>query len=207
MEAFQFIWRLFVEHVYVATLVSAFIDATGTPFPGRVVLIAAGAAAAAGSASLTLLTGLAALGAVLGDHGWYLAGRLGQRRVLNLYCRLSLGSRQCVQRTERYFKRFGPGAIILGRFVAGVRLFAAPLAGSGTMSYPRFLFFEVLGGLLWAAVFVGLGYALGERGRALLSDWKGVTIVLTATLVATLLATLGTRLWRRRRHGRAILGA
>ncbi len=96
-------------------------------------------------------------------HLWYFSGRLGGRRLLNAYCRLSLGSKRCQSRAREYFKRFGPLTIIIGRFVAGVRIFTAPMAGTGIISYPRYLLFDAVGALLWAGVFVGLGYLLGDR--------------------------------------------
>jgi membrane protein DedA with SNARE-associated domain len=201
MAAFAPAWRLFTEHAYVVVFLATLIDATGTPFPGRLLLIAAGAAAAAGTLSLPLLIGLATIAAVLGDHVWYVAGRLGRHRLLRLYCRLSLSSRRCVQDAERYIDRFGPLAIVLGRFVAGVRLFASPLAGTGAISYPRFLGFEIVGALLWSSAFLGLGYLLGDPWGSVTAQWNGAGLAIGALLVVTAAATVTIRLWRRRRYG------
>ncbi len=179
------------------------IDATGTPFPGRLLLIAAGAAAGGGRLNLPLLIGVATIAAVLGDHVWYVAGRLGRHRLLRLYCRLSLSSGRCVQRAQRYVERFGPLAIVLGRFVAGVRLFATPLAGTGALGYPRFLAYEIVGALLWSATFIGLGYVLGDHWGAVAAQWQGAGLAIAALFVATAAATVAIRLWRRRRYGPA----
>jgi len=186
--------------------VATFIDATGLPFPGRLVLVAAGASAGDPLRAATL-TAAGAAGALAGDHLWYVTGRLGGRRLLSVYCRLSLGSGRCVSRAREHFKRFGLLTIIIGRFVAGVRIFAAPMAGTGIISYPRYLLFDTLGALLWAGAFVGLGYLLGDRWRAVVERF-GAGPVIVATLAVVLLATAVTmsmRLLRRRWHGPARL--
>jgi membrane protein DedA with SNARE-associated domain len=191
--------------LHLAVAAATFIDATGLPFPGRILLVAAGASAGSPLRVVTL-TLAGAVGALAGDHLWYFSGRLGGRRLLNAYCRLSLGSKRCQSKAREYFKRFGPLTIIIGRFVAGVRIFTAPVAGTGIISYPRYLLFDVLGAVLWAGAFIVLGYLLGDRWRAVV-DRFGVGPVIIAMVVIVLLATAATmalRLLRRRRHGAAL---
>ena len=78
---------ILVDHAYLLVFLGTLIDATGTPFPGRLILITAGGLAATGNVSAVALIALAVAGAVLGDHAWYLAGRLAGGRVTRLYCR------------------------------------------------------------------------------------------------------------------------
>src|SRR5437867_8621068 len=106
----------------------AAIDSTGVPFPGRLLLVIAGARAASdGQAGLAVL--FAAAGALAGDHFLFLLGRLGGKRVHALYCRWAMTSGRCRDRSRRYIERYGAAAIVLGRFVATVRLLTALLAG------------------------------------------------------------------------------
>jgi membrane-associated protein len=189
--------------VYLGLFLAALIDATGFPFPGRALLVAAGAAMAKDWGQVALMTAAGALGASAGDHLWYAAGRLGAAdRLTRLYCRLSLASGRCEARAR--FDRFGPLAIVIGRFVAGVRLLAAPMAGGGAISYPRFLFFDLLGAVAWSGLFVSLGYALGVPARALIErhGW-GVLVAFAVLTVAGPGAIILVRLARRRRHGPA----
>jgi membrane protein DedA with SNARE-associated domain len=191
--------------VHVGLLLTALIDATGLPFPGRALLVAAGATMATGWSDVLTMTLAATLGAILGDHVWYAAGRLGAGdRITALYCRLSLASGRCEQRARSRFERFGPLAIVIGRFVAGVRFVAAPLAGGGAMSYPRYLLYEILGALVWSGLLIALGYALGAPGRALMARFGSgpVLAILIALALAPLVIVLA-RLLRRRRHGPA----
>ena len=75
-------------HTYSVVFVATLIDATAIPFPGRVLLAAAGAFAAAGERSAMMVIAFGAAGVVITDHVWYFAGHLGGDRLLRLYCRL-----------------------------------------------------------------------------------------------------------------------
>ncbi len=189
--------------VHIGLFLTALIDATGLPFPGRALLVTAGATMATGWSDVLTMTLAAALGATSGDQVWYVAGRLGAGdRITALYCRLSLASGRCEQRARARFERFGPLAIVIGRFVAGVRFVAAPLAGSGGMSYPRYLLYELLGALVWSGLLIALGYVLGTPGRALMARFGSgpILAILIALALAPLVIVL-VRLLRRRRHG------
>ncbi len=78
------------------------------------------------------------------------------------------------------------------------------MAGGGAISYPRFLLFDLIGGVAWAGLFVALGYALGAPARALIErhGW-GVLIAFAVLTVAGPAAIILVRLARRRRHGPA----
>jgi membrane protein DedA with SNARE-associated domain len=151
------------------------------------------------------MTSAGALGAFTGDHLWWAAGRLGAaNRLTALYCKLSLASGRCETRARDRFERFGALAIVIGRFVAGVRLFAAPMAGGGALSYPRFLLFELIGAVAWSGLFVTLGYALGAQWHALGARYgRGAAIAALVALTAGPGLIILVRLARRRRHGPA----
>jgi membrane protein DedA with SNARE-associated domain len=198
-------WLHDASLVYLGLFLAALIDATGFPFPGRALLVVAGATMVKDWGQVALMTAAGALGAVVGDHLWYASGRLGAaKRLIRLYCKLSLASARCEARARSRFDRFGPLAIVIGRFVAGVRLFAAPMAGGGAISYPRFLLFDLIGGVAWSGLFVALGYALGAPARALIErHGRGVLIAFAVLTVAGPAAIVLVRLARRRRHGPA----
>ncbi|HXH83913.1 MAG TPA: VTT domain-containing protein [Candidatus Tectomicrobia bacterium] len=191
-----------VRHTYVVVLLGTMVDATGLPFPGRVLLIAAGAFARRGDVNPALVVVLAAAGAALTDHVWYLAGASGRSRLLRLYCRLSLSSGRCVRRTGDWFRRYGGATIVVGRFVAGVRIFAWPLAREHGIGYPTFLALDLLGALLWAGTWVGLGMAIGDGWVEAAEDsWW----IVPGLLVAVVVPVLGVRLYRRLRYGAALV--
>jgi membrane protein DedA with SNARE-associated domain len=195
--------------VHVGLFLAALIDATGLPFPGRVLLITAGATAGHDWVQVAMLVAAGALGAAAGDHVWYVAGRLGAGdRLTALYCKLSLASDRCERRARDRYERFGPLAIVIGRFVAGVRILATP-STSQAIPYPRYLLFELAGALAWSAAFVGLGALLGTHWRALLAR-HGVGTILMAAVAVTIAgagAIVAVRLIRVKRHGPALHGS
>jgi len=130
MEAIQPFLGWLHEHLLSIVFVVSLIDATGLPFPGRAMLVAAGMATA-GPRDVVLLIATSVTGSLVGDHILYALGMRRGTRLLALYCRLSLGSVRCVEKTLTFFRRYGAVAILVCRFSTGVRLFAAVLAGSG----------------------------------------------------------------------------
>ncbi len=200
MDALPFVGFV-AAHIYLAVFVANTIDATGIPFPGRIVLILAGTFL---QSKLLLVASIlaGATGALLGDHVLYLAGRRGGTALLAAYCRLTLGSERCVEDTVRYFRRFGPPAILLGRYSTGVRVFAAVLSGCGYIRYSRFLAFDIVGSLIYAALWVTVGHVFGDHVSAVLA-WLARRRAVILIVPAAALAIVGYRLWRRRRYGPA----
>jgi membrane protein DedA with SNARE-associated domain len=203
-ELVQALTAWLVEHTYAVVFVAMLVDATAIPFPGRIVLAAAGAFAAAGQASAAVVIALGTAGVVLVDHVWYFAGSLGGDRLLRLYCRLTFSSPDCVERTTDWFRRFGSLVIVVGRFVAVVRVLAWPLAREHGVGYATFLAFELPSALVWTSIWVGLGWLLGERWSQASSEarWLGGGVA-SLVLLAVLLVRLVRRYRARRRTGSA----
>jgi len=202
MEATEWLIIFLVPHLYVTVFLVSVIDATGVPFPGRLILILAGAFASTRlEVALAIVAGT--LGLVIGDHVLYLAGARGGAKLLALYCRLTLGSELCVENTLKYFRRFGTPAILLSRYSTGVRLFAAILSGSGHIAYSRFVFYDLLGSLAYTALWTVLGYVFSTQVETLL-EWIGRQRVLLLIVPVAIVTIAGYRILRLRRHGRAL---
>ena len=133
-----------------------------TPFlPGDSLLFAAGAIASLGSLDVGLLWLLLVVAAVAGDtvnyHIGYFLGPKMLRGESSLFF-----NRKHLDRTHRFFEKYGGSTIIIARFVPFVRTFAPFVAGVGAMSYRRFLAYNVIGGLMWVTGFVFAGYWFGN---------------------------------------------
>src|ERR1700745_3767130 len=87
-----------IQHTYLIVFVGALIDSTGIPFPGRLILVAAGALAARGGPSAMVLVLLGAAGVAITDHLWYFTGSLGLDRVVRAFCRWTLNSELSARR-------------------------------------------------------------------------------------------------------------
>jgi membrane protein DedA with SNARE-associated domain len=183
-------------HTYSVVFVATLIDATAIPFPGRILLAAAGAVAAGGERSATMVIAFGAAGVVITDHLWYFAGPRSGDRLLRFYCWLTFSPPDCVRRTTDWFKRFGALTIVVGRFVAAVRVLAWPLARDHGVRYPLFLALDVPAALAWTSIWVGLGWFLGDRWSQASAEarWVGLALGAAGTLA------LGFQVWRRLRH-------
>ncbi len=132
-----------------------------TPFlPGDSLLFATGALAAAGVLDVVGILTLLTAAAVIGDNTNYFIGRAVGPRVFTEHSRWL--KREHLLRTQRFYEKHGGKAVVLARFVPIVRTFAPFVAGVGRMHYPRFLAFDVGGGLLWVWGFGLLGYFTGN---------------------------------------------
>ena len=190
-----------LEHVLTIVFCAFLIEAAGIPFPSRIILLVA-ATLTTEPRTLAGLVAVSAGGALIGDHVPYVAGALTGPRILALYCRLTLGSEQCVEKTVRYFTRFGPAAILFSRFSASVRLFAAALSGCGHIAYGKFLAFDVVGSVLYATLLVVLGRLVGEPAAEFFGRLGGLRILLFVGPLA-FASLLGYRVYRRWRYGAA----
>src|SRR5512138_430313 len=138
-----------------------------TPFlPGDSLLFAAGSFAAieAGGGhvlNLWLLFLLLSLAAVLGDTVNYAIGHFLGPKVFH-YEKSRFFNPEHLKRTHAFYERYGGKTIIIARFVPIIRTFAPFVAGIGSMSYPRFLAYNVIGGLGWVAVCLFSGYFFGN---------------------------------------------
>lgn len=184
-------WGLLAVAVFVA------IESSGIPFPGETMLIAAAVYAGTGRLPIVAVILSAAAGAIVGDNLGYLAGRYGGRALVIRYGKYVRIKPHHVRRAEVFFDRYGDRTVFFGRFVAVLRTWAALLAGTNRMDWRRFLVFNAAGGIVWAAVYGLLGFALGNNLPLLhrILRIMGVGGVLAALLI---IAVAGVVWWRRR---------
>lgn len=134
-----------------------------TPFlPGDSLLFAAGALAAIypDHLDIVILLGLLFVAAVLGDTLNYAIGRWAGPRAFRMNTWFL--KHENLEKTRAFYDKHGGKTIVLARFVPIIRTFAPFVAGVGRMHYPQFLWFNVLGGLLWVASCTLAGYFFGN---------------------------------------------
>ena len=137
---------------------------------------------------------VAASAAILGDNVGYLIGRTGGRRLLERPGPFERHRRQVLEKGEPFFAKHGAKAVFLGRWIGGLRIAASWLAGISHMPWRTFLFWNALGGIVWATS-VGLAaYYLGPTAEHVFK-YVGVGGVTAAVLAIIALLT-----WRRLRR-------
>lgn len=132
----------------------------GTPIPAFAALIFVGSLVVQGhgAAYATTALGAAMGGAIIGDVIWFLAGRKYGARVLGLFCRLSLSRDDCVRQTADLFSRQGVRMLLVARFVPGLSIVSAPLAGATGVPLGKFVAFAETGAALWVACYLAVGW-------------------------------------------------
>ena len=180
-----------LHHGYAVLLAWVFAEQLGLPLPAMPLLLAAGALAGTGHLSFLASLFCAVLAAVAADSIWYQLGRRKGIKVLQLLCKISLEPDSCVRRTEGVFAKHGARSLLLAKFLPGLGTVAPPLAGIFHMRARRFLLFDALGALFWAATFLGLGYVLSgqiERVAESLASLGGWLLVLVVGALAAYIA-------------------
>lgn len=129
--------------------------------PGDSLLFTAGFLASQGVFNIAILSALCAVAAITGDSVGYAFGRRVGPKIFTREDSLFF-HRDHLERAHRFYERHGPKAIVLARFVPFARTFVPILAGVGTMRYPTFLAYNVIGGCLWAIGIPFGGYWLGS---------------------------------------------
>jgi membrane protein DedA with SNARE-associated domain len=188
--------------VYLGVFLVAFAEHAlfvGTFLPGEVILPLTGVAAAAtGVLAWPAAAACATLGGFLADQLTYWLGRWLARRRGERPAAPGRFARPAAVVRELY-RRHGPLALVLGRFVAGVAPFVAPGAGWAGMPYRRFLPANALANALWGPVMVGTGYLFGVQAARLDGPWRWAGLAVTGAVLALaflLLRSIGADLAR-----------
>ena len=179
---------------YAAVALFIMIESSGIPFPGETMLLLASFyAAVSHQLQIPLVIACAAFGAIIGDNIGYAIGRSGGRAFVVRYGKYVFIKPEHLALAEAYFAKHGNKTVFFGRFIALLRAWAAFLAGVNHMPWRTFLFYNAVGGILWATIYGTLGYIAGRffhdnfaqvERLATTLGWIGTGLIVLAVLVA-----------------------
>ncbi len=178
--SFEMLASLVLTHGYIVVFVAVALDCAALPIPGEILLLTLGGLAGQGHMDPASGVAAAAAGVLVADVASYWVGRVGGQRVFA---------------KVRFGQRWTPGVttLIFGRFVIGVRMMVAPMAGARRLPFARFVLFDALGATLWAAAFVTIGYAVGANLGAVQSYWGSLTLVMQIVIAVALVVFLAVK--------------
>ena len=187
---------LFARYGYAVVFVGVLLENAGAPVPGETMLLAGAALARFGSLKLTWVIAAAIVGATLGDNLGFFLGRRGGRVLVERYGAMIGMTHAHLAKFDRFFERHGAKTVFVARFITGLRVLGALLAGASRLTWSRFLVFNALGAVVWGTTFGLVGYALGYSWLTL-EQWIGRSGLILLALVSAIggLAILRAR-WR-----------
>ncbi|WP_298801387.1 DedA family protein [uncultured Pseudokineococcus sp.] len=194
----RFIAAIGEPGVFVATVLETVVP----PVPSEVTLPLAGFIAAQGGMDLVLALVAATLGSLVGALALYAAGRaLGEQRAVAVMARIPFVDREEVEHAVGWFHRHGGASVFFGRLVPGVRSLVSIPAGTTRMPLLRFCLLTGAGSLLWNALLVGGGYALGSQFERVEEYAQYLDHAFIAVLVVLLALFVRSRVRRARARG------
>jgi len=163
------------------------IAAIGVPLPITLLLIVAGSMISQGAMNLWWAIGLAGAGSILGDQAGYAIGRWGGPSVVARFSRL-FGRRASLPAVEAKAKAWGgPGIYITRWLLSPLGPWVNLASGTAGYPWPRFLFWDILGEMTGAFVYIGLGWFFSDRVMALYAVLGDLTWAIAALLAAIVL--------------------
>lgn len=133
----------------------------GAVLPGDSVLFTAGFLASQGFFNIWLLAPMTFIAAVAGDSVGYAFGQKVGKKLFQKEDNIFFHKKNLI-RAQKFYEKHGGKTITIARFLPFVRTFAPIVAGMGDMPYKKFLFYNILGGFLWAVCIPFAGYFLGS---------------------------------------------
>jgi membrane protein DedA with SNARE-associated domain len=185
---------LFARYGYAVVFVGVFLENAGLPVPGETALLAGAALSRSGALFLPWVIATAIAGAIFGDNIGFLIGRRGGRALLDRFgSKLGLTPDRLVE-FDRFFDKHGAKTVLIARFVTGLRVVGAVLAGASGLPWGRFLLYNATGAVAWATTFGAVGYFLAYSWQTL-EEWIGRTglALLAAVAIIVVVALLRRR--------------
>ncbi len=189
--AANFIDSFLGQFGYAAVFAFVGVESLGIPLPGETMLISA--ALYAGTTHNLNIVGVviaAAAGAIIGDNIGFGVGHWGGYRLLLRYGRYIRLEEKRIKVARYLFLRHGGKVVFFGRFVSVLRTYAAFLAGTARMPWPRFLSFNAAGGIVWSVAYGAGAYALGSQINKLSKPVDIVLGILAVVVIAGLIVVL-----------------
>jgi membrane protein DedA with SNARE-associated domain len=180
----EWLLDLFARYGYAVLFVGVLLENAGLPVPGETTLLAGAALAQFGRLSLPWVIACAAAGAILGDNIGFAIGRKGGRRLAERHgSKIGLTPAR-LRQFDRFFHKYGAATVFIARFVTGLRVFCAVLAGGSELRWRTFLLFNAAGAIVWSATIAALGYSLAYSWDTL-ERWIGRSGFVALALIGT----------------------
>jgi membrane protein DedA with SNARE-associated domain len=186
---------LFARYGYAVVFFGVLLESAGVPVPGETALLGGAAMAQFGRLSLFVVVATAIAAALIGDNTGFFVGRHGGRALVTRHGAKIGITADRLRQFDGFYERYGPQTVFIARFVTGLRVVGAVLAGGSGLRWRTFFLFDALGALVWSTAVAAAGYSLAYSWDTL-ERWIGRSGVVA--LVVVVLA--GALMFIRRRR-------
>jgi membrane protein DedA with SNARE-associated domain len=191
----EWLLDLFARYGYLVVFLGVMLENTGVPVPGETALLAGAALAQSGRLSLTWVVVIAIAGAILGDNFGFAIGRFGGRSLAERYGGPLGVTPARLRQFDQFFLKYGGWTVFIARFVTGLRVIGAVLAGGSGLPWHTFMLFNALGAVVWCSCIAAAGYLLAQSWEVL-ERWIGGSGLAALVIV---LVVIGILIVRRRK--------
>ncbi|NJR51563.1 MAG: DedA family protein [Leptolyngbyaceae cyanobacterium CSU_1_3] len=193
------------QYGYWAIFFGILLENLGLPIPGETVTLAGGFLAGNHQLNYWYVLGDAAAGAILGGTCGYAIGRYGGWPLLLNLGKVFRFKETQLEEIRRQFSENAGKAVLMGRFIALLRIFASPLAGIAEMPFWKFMLYNVSGALAWASVMVSLAFFAGQVVP--LEKLIGLASQFTIVALLIVVAWIAIPLWLESRKAKQVEAA
>lgn len=167
MEMLKWIQELFAEYGYNVLFFGLLLEFIALPFPGETTMAFAGFLSYTGRLDFLTLVVVAFAGTTAGMTITYFIGLKAGLPFIQRYGKWFLFSPAKLDKTQRWFERYGSFLISIGYFIPGVRHFTGYFAGITALPFRKFAMYAYGGALIWVILFLGIGRVFGPQ-------WMGI---------------------------------
>jgi membrane protein DedA with SNARE-associated domain len=175
-----FLLTYFPILVFTVALIES-VPGLGTITPGTLFFLFFGFSAYNLNLNLSLMIFAATLGAIMGDILSYLLGKYGSGFLLKHKKLLKISH---IEEGRRFFVNHGVKSIFIGRFIGPIRSVLPLIAGSLSVNFSRFMFYNILSAFLWVLVYIIIGYYFGNYFREIEKFVSNTSIILTLSILS-----------------------
>jgi len=164
------------------------VAAFNIPIPSEVIMPFSGYLASTGRFNLILVAVCGALGWLIGGIASYFLGKFGGRLLVEKYGKYIFISKYDIDRSERWFQRYGEATIFLGQIIPVVRNFISLPSGIARLNFKKFVIYTFLGAFLWSYFLSWVGFKLGANWPLLKAyfsklDWLVIILIFAAVIL------------------------
>jgi len=167
MEMLKWIQELFANYGYSVLFFGLLLEFVALPFPGETTMAFAGFLSYTGKMDFPALLIYAFAGTTVGMTTTYFIGLKAGMPFIQRYGKWFLFSPAKLEKTQRWFEKYGSVLISIGYFVPGVRHFTGYFSGIIALPFRKFALYAYGGAIFWVLLFLGIGRVFGPQ-------WMGI---------------------------------